>query len=359
MSRLERDSGANDQSGFRFDRWAIGPGNPCMIIGEVGLAHDGSLGLAHAFIDAIADAGADAVKFQAHIADAESTPAEPWRVAFSRQDESRYDYWKRTEFTERQWAGLKEHADQRGLLFLCSPFSTQAVAMLAGIGVKAWKWPSGELGNLALVDQAIDDAIPIFISTGMSPWEEIDEVVSRLKERDVPVAVMQCTSNYPCPPESVGLNLLDDLRRRYGCPVGLSDHSGTVYPGLAAAALGVDLLEVHVALSREMFGPDVSSSVTTGELRQLVEGVRLIERMRLNPVDKDRMAETLKPMRDLFTKSVVARVDLPAGQALSEEHLDVRKPGTGIPAAKLSEVVGRRLRRPVKAKELIGFDDLV
>src|SRR6266516_3892996 len=118
----------------------------CLIVGEVAQAHDGSLGMAHAFVDAIADAGADAVKFQTHIAAAESTPAEPWRIPFSSQDASRYDYWKRIEFTEDQWRGLKEHADRRGLRFLSSPFSAEAADLLARLGVAAWKVASGEVG---------------------------------------------------------------------------------------------------------------------------------------------------------------------------------------------------------------------
>src|SRR5918992_3358857 len=124
----------------------------CMIIAEVAQAHDGSLGMAHAFIDAIATTGADAVKFQTHIASAESTPTEPWRIQFSRQDTSRYDYWKRMEFTEAQWSGLKQHADERGLIFLSSPFSIEAVELLERVGVAAWKVASGEVSNRPLFE---------------------------------------------------------------------------------------------------------------------------------------------------------------------------------------------------------------
>src|SRR5262245_27728030 len=123
----------------------LGQGQPCMIIGEVAQAHDGSHGMAHAYIDAVANAGADAVKFQTHIASAESTPGEPWRVKFSRQDATRYDYWKRMEFTEEQWHGLKQHAQERGLQFLSSPFSVEAVELLKRVGVAAWKVASGEV----------------------------------------------------------------------------------------------------------------------------------------------------------------------------------------------------------------------
>ncbi|HEY9480321.1 MAG TPA: N-acetylneuraminate synthase family protein [Gemmatimonadaceae bacterium] len=336
-----------------------GGGNGCLIIGEVAQAHDGSLGTAHAFIDAIAAAGADAVKFQTHIADAESTAGEPWRVRFSRQDESRYDYWKRVEFTEEQWAGLRSHALDKGLLFLSSPFSVEAVDLLTRVGVAAWKVASGEVSNPLIFERIAATGLPVILSTGMSPLGEIDLAVQRVRERDLPLAVLQCTSAYPCPPESVGLNMLGTFRERYGCAVGLSDHSGKIYPGLAATVLGAEVLEVHVTLSREAFGPDVVASVTTGELRQLVDGVRFIEKMLENPVDKDSAARELAPLRALFTKSVVARVDLPAGTTLRAEHLAAKKPGTGIPAERLPELVGARLARSVHADELLADSDVV
>ncbi|MGA7730307.1 MAG: N-acetylneuraminate synthase family protein [Chloroflexia bacterium] len=330
----------------------------CVIIGEVAQAHDGSLGLAHAFIDAIASAGADAVKFQTHIAAAESTPQEPWRVKFSQQDETRYDYWKRMEFTEEQWVGLKRHADERGLLFLSSPFSPEAVDLLERVGVAAWKVASGEAGNLPMLARMASTKLPVLLSTGMSTLQEIDTGVQLVKSHASPLALLQCTSAYPCPPEKVGLNLIPFFRERYGCAIGLSDHSGTIYPGLAAAVLGIEVLEVHVTLSREMFGPDVPASVTTLELRQLVEGVRFIERMVGSPVDKDVAALDMAPMRGLFTKSVVARIYLPAGTVLKEEHLALKKPGTGIPAERLPLLVGSRLRRSVEVDQILSEEDV-
>jgi N-acetylneuraminate synthase len=224
--------------------------------------------------------------------------------------------------------------------------------------VPAWKIASGETANLPLLDRLLESGLPILASTGMSPIAEIDACVRRVQSRSVPMAVLQCASAYPCPPEKVGLNLLPFFRERYGCAVGLSDHSGTIYPGLAAAAVGMDVLEVHVTLSREMFGPDVPVSLTTEELRRLVDGIRFIERMRANPVDKDSVAAELEPMRALFTKSVVARVALPAGTVLREEHLAAKKPGTGIPAARLPELIGARLKRGLAADEMVRAEDL-
>jgi N-acetylneuraminate synthase len=328
-----------------------------MIIAEVGQAHDGSLGLAHAFIDAIAKAGADAVKFQTHIAQAESTPVEPWRVKFSHQDKCRYDYWKRMEFTEEQWKALREHAAACGLQFGSSPFSREAACLLRRVGMDFWKVASGEMGNWPLLKFMAETGTPILLSTGMSRLHEIDESVRFLKTFSVPVTILQCTSSYPCPPEHIGLNVIPLFRERYACAVGLSDHSGNCFAGLAAATIGIDALEVHLTLSRDMPGPDVPASVTPEELRQLVEGIRIIEKIMDHPVDKDAMAEQMVPVRRLFMKSVVASVDLPAGTRLAEKHVAFKKPGTGIPPDKVAEVIGRTLRRAVAADTLLSEGD--
>jgi N-acetylneuraminate synthase len=251
------------------------------------------------------------------------------------------------EFTEEQWHGLKQHADERGLQFLSSPFSIEAVDLLTRVGVAAWKVASGEVSNTLLLDRMLTTGLPMLLSSGMSSLHELDAAVAMAQKQGVPLTVLQCTSAYPCPPEKIGLNMLPFLRDRYECAVGLSDHSGTIYAGLAAATLGISMLEVHVTFSREMFGPDVPASVTLEELRQLVEGIRFIEAMRAHPVDKDAMAETMAPLRHLFTKSVVACTDLPAGTVLRTEHLTVKKPGTGIPAARLPELLGRTLGHAV------------
>jgi N-acetylneuraminate synthase len=343
---------------FSIGSRRVGAGAPVFVVAEVAQTHDGSLGQAHAFIDAIAAAGADAVKFQCHIADAESTPGEPWRVRFSPQDATRYDYWLRMEWTEEQWRGLARHAAEKQLLFLCSPFSDEAVALLTRLQVPAWKVASGEVSNLPLLDRMAESGVPYLLSTGMSPLAEVDAAVAQIRRHGRALAVLQCTTAYPCPPEKVGLNLLQLFRDRYACAVGLSDHTGTTHAALAATALGADVLETHVTLSREMFGPDVASSITTAELRLLVEGIRFVERARANPVDKDAAARELAEMRRLFTKSVVAREALASGTRLEPHHLALKKPGTGLPAAQLERLLGRRLGRAVPKGAAISLEDL-
>jgi N-acetylneuraminate synthase len=192
----------------------------------------------------------------------------------------------------------------------------------------------------------------------MSPLEEIDNAVERIKDSSVPFIVLQCTTAYPCPPEKIGINLISFFQKRYGCAAGLSDHSGTIYPGLAAVALGTQMLEVHVTFSREMFGPDIPASITTAELKQLVDGVRFIEKMAANPVDKETIAKEFDELRATFTKSIVARKKLAAGRLLKAKDLSLKKPGTGLPASRLSEVIGRRLKRPVATDTMISEDDL-
>jgi N,N'-diacetyllegionaminate synthase len=343
---------------FEIGNRMIGAGSACLVVGEVAQAHDGSLGTAHAFIDAIAAAGAEAVKFQTHIAHAESSPQEQFRIKFSHQDATRYDYWKRMEFTPEQWASLSEHAHQRGLLFLSSPFSEEAIELLEGIGMPAWKIASGEVNNPILLDRIIKTRKPILLSTGMSTLVEIDQIVERIKTQNLALAVFQCTSKYPSQPEDVGLNMLEVYRNRYGVPVGLSDHSGKIFPGLTAASLGASIVEVHVVLSRDMFGPDVPVSLTPPELGQLVEGTRFIEKMLANPVGKDRLDAGLADMRRMFGKSLVAARDLKAGQQVERSDLTARKPAIGIPVAEIETVLGKPLKRNVARDEFLHPSDL-
>lgn len=330
-----------------------------LVIAEVAQTHDGSLGQAHAFIDAVATTGADAIKFQTHIAEAESTPDEPFRVKFSRQDKTRYEYWQRTSFTPEQWAGLAEHAREKGLIFLSSAFSSEAVALLASLELVAWKVGSGEVSNLPLLECMAATGKPILLSSGLSTLVELDRIVAQVRAWNVPFGLFQTTSMYPTPPEKLGLNLIPEYMQRYGCPVGLSDHSGTIYPGLAAATLGARLLEVHVTLSPFMFGPDVSSSLTVESLKQLVDGVRFLEKSLAAPIDKAQMAEELGEMRRIFQKSVVAKTGLAAGTILQPEHLTVKKPGTGIPAADLKLLLGRQLRNAVRLDQPLSWDDVL
>ncbi len=330
----------------------------CLISVEAAQSHEGSLGMAHAFIDAVADCGADIVKFQTHIASAESTLDEPWRVKFSRQDSTRYDYWKRMEFTEIQWQELATHAREKKLTFLSSPFSVEAVKLLKKIGMPAWKVASGEINNLPLIEAMWETEKPILFSSGMSNFKELDTIIDQTRSRNIPFGIFQCTSEYPCLPQNWGLNMLGVLRERYRCPVGFSDHSGNIFAPLAAASLGADFIEVHATFSRRMFGPDVSSSITFEELAQLVAGIKQIKLSLNSPVNKDKLPDKVLSLRDIFGRSWSLKEDLPAGTVLAMEHLTLKKPGTGISYAQVGRILGKRLRRDKASNLLLRWEDI-
>jgi N,N'-diacetyllegionaminate synthase len=256
-----------------------------------------------------------------------------------------------------QWAGLKEHAESRSLLFLSSPFSIQAFNLLKKIGLTVWKVASGEIGNLPLIEHVAATGDPVILSSGLSDWPELDTAVEMVHGR-CPVAILQCTTEYPCPPEKTGLNMITEMRDRYGCASGLSDHSGKIYAGLAAATLGADVLEVHVTFSREMFGPDVPASITTLELKQLVSGIRDIEQMTANPVDKSAMAADMASLKNIFSKSLYSNSFLAEGTVLKEQHFDLKKPGTGIAVNQLPMLIGKRLRRSLNSGQQLRFEDV-
>jgi N-acetylneuraminate synthase len=328
------------------------------LIAEVGNAHDGSLGMAHAYINAAADAGVSAVKFQIHIAEAESSTLEPFRVKFSYADATRYDYWKRMEFSPEQWAGLKRHCEEKGLEFLASPFSNAAVDLLENIGIQRYKIGSGEVSNFLMLEKIAHTRKPILLSTGMSSLSEIDQTVAFLKPFGLPLTLLQCTTAYPTLPEQWGLNVIPILRERYSLPVGFSDHSGEVFACLAAAALGACVLEFHIVFDKKMFGPDAPASLTPAQAKTLVQGVRQIEAALAQPIDKQDNS-TFQTLKNMFEKSLAVNKDLPEGHSLKAEDLESKKPkGQGIPASQFREVLGKKLARPLARYDFLRQEDL-
>ena len=322
------------------------------VIAEAGMNHDGSLGNAIRMAEVAAECGADAVKFQLHDAEAETTRDAPSPPYF--EHESRWEYFQRTAFSDEQWATLKEAAERAGIEFLCSVFSLRAVERLERLGVRRYKIGSGEVTNVQLIRAVAATGKPVLLTSGMSSWAELDRAV---EAAGADVTVLQCTSEYPTPPEHVGLNVLAELRERYGKPVGLSDHTLGPYACFAAVALGASVVEKHFTLSRELYGPDASLALEPDELEELVEGVREIETMLAHPVDKDDL-ERYGEMKLVFEKSVVTVADIPAGATIERGMLAAKKPGTGIPAARIDDVVGRTARADIAADTVLTEDAL-
>ncbi|OOG74600.1 N-acetylneuraminate synthase family protein [Algoriphagus sp. A40] len=329
-----------------------------MIIAEIAQAHDGSLGTAHAYIDALAETGVDAVKFQTHISAAESSVHEPFRVKFSRQDATRLDYWKRMEFSINQWKDLKAHCDEKGLEFISSPFSNLAVDWLEEVGVKRYKIGSGEVSNFLLLDKIAKTGKPVVLSSGMSSWEELDAAIHFLQGFGNELSILQCTTAYPTQPEQWGLNVIQELKSRYRIPVGFSDHSGNIHACLAAAALGAEIFEFHVVFDKRQFGPDTLASITIDQTKELVNGIHQIQKSLTSPIVKSDIG-AFEGLKQIFEKSLAINQTLKKGEILSVDNLEAKKPkGYGIPAKDFQQVLGKRLKRDLNQWEFLNWEDL-
>lgn len=329
------------------------------LIAEIGQAHDGSLGILHSYIDAIAETGVDAIKFQTHIAEAESSLKEPFRINFSYEDVTRFDYWKRMSFSESQWIEIKKHCEEKGLIFLSSPFSQAAVDLLERIGTTQYKIGSGEVNNFLMLEKIARTGKPIILSSGMSSFTELDEAVSFIQKFGNDLTVLQCTTSYPTPPEKVGLNVITDLKQRYpNVRIGLSEHTGKIYTGIAAVALGAEVLEFHAVFDRRMFGPDASSSLEIEEIKELVKGIRFLEKSLAHPINKNDNS-AFSDLKKIFEKTLAVNKNLPMGHVIEFDDLEAKKPAKqGISAADFKKVIGEKLIRPKKKYDFLSPEDL-
>jgi len=324
------------------------------LIAEIGSVHDGSFGNAGKLIEGAAACGATAVKFQTHIAEAETLPNAPMPAYF--KGEPRMDYFRRTAFTEAQYRELASVAAAAGVQFISSPFSLEAVDLLERLDMPLYKVPSGEVSNLPLLERLAAIGKPVLLSSGMSDWRELDAAVAVLRAGG-PLTVMQCSSLYPCPPERVGLNVMREMAARYGLPVGLSDHTLGPAAAFAAAALGAVVIEKHFTFSRLMYGSDARHSMEPDEFRALAAGLREVSAMTEGPVDKAD-ASAYAEMKVIFEKSIVLARGLPAGAMLTRGDLTFKKPGDGIPASNHALVTGRTLAVTRPANHQLAWSDL-
>lgn len=328
------------------------------IIAEVAQAHDGSLGILHSYIDAISKTGVDAIKFQTHIAEAESSEFEPFRKKFSYVDKSRYDYWKRMEFTIEEWRQIKQHCDAVGIEFLSSPFSNAAVDLLEEIGVAKYKVGSGEITNSLMIDKIVNTGKEIILSSGMSSYQELDKVFADLKAHTSRISILQCTTKYPTEGPDIGLNVLSELKQRYDVTVGLSDHSGRISPSIAAVAMGAKIIEVHAVFDKQMFGPDSSSSLTIDELKKMVSEIRFIEAGISSPINKYNNNE-FKELKSIFEKSLAVNKNLEKGSTIEFDDLEAKKPlGKGLPASDYRSVLGKKLTKGLNKWDFLTVDHI-
>ena len=329
------------------------------IIAEVGQAHEGSLGIAHSYIDALSNTGIDVVKFQTHIADSESGQEEPFRIKFSYEDKTRYDYWRRMEFSLEQWIGLKKHCDDLNLEFMSTPSCLAAVDLLEQVGVKRYKIGSGDLTNKLLIKKIADTKKPIILSAGMSSMEDIHCTFEYLNKLNLNYSLLHCTSQYPMNPENGKMSLINEYKSKFSCPIGYSDHSGTIFPSIAATTLGAEIIEFHVVFDKNMFGPDSTSSITIKEAYELVKGIRCVEKLFTEKGQKD-IDGSMNDMKNIFEKSLAVNKDLKKGHCIVFDDLESKKPsGFGVSVIDFEKVIGGRLNKDIKKYEFLNYEDII
>lgn len=339
---------------FTLGGRSIGPNHPPFIIAEVGINHDGDFNKAVQLVDAAAAAGAECVKFQCHITEAEMIPTDikPGKIS----DERLWDIIKRCEFTEDQERKLKKHCQEKGVLYLCTPFSREAADRLDAMGVEGYKIGSGECNNLPLIEHIARKGKPIILSTGMNDLESVRGSVEVMRQHKVPFMLMHCTSMYPTPYEKVRLGAIPELMQAFGVPVGLSDHSLGIYAALGAVVVGACSIEKHFTISRTWPGPDCPISIEPDELRQLVVGAKAVFAARGG---RKTILPEEQPVIDFAYASVVTIRSIRKGEVFSLDNTWVKRPGTGpMHARDLKQVLGKRAARDLHVNVQIQPTDL-
>lgn len=339
----------------------IAPGQPCYVIAEAGVNHNGNLDLAFRLIDEARRAGADAVKFQAFKADklvSRTAPKANYQIQATGREESQYEMIRRLELDFEQHRRLFDYAAQQGITLLSSPFDEESADELESLGISAFKIPSGEIVNLPFLAHLAQKKKPIILSTGMSDLAEVATAVSVIEENgNPPLILLQCLTNYPADPAEANLRAMATMSAAFDVPVGYSDHVVGNEVSFAAVALGACLIEKHFTLERTLPGPDHQASLEPDELAALIQGIRTVEAALGTGIKRPASSE--KDICRVARKSLVAARDIPADTIIEAAMLIAKRPGTGISPANLSWVLGRKTRRAVCRDTPLTEEDLV
>jgi N,N'-diacetyllegionaminate synthase len=338
----------------------IGEGYPCFIIAEAGVNHNGDIKLAKKLIDAAKSAGADAVKFQTFRAE-EIVTRTAEKAAYQKKTtgacESQYAMLKKLELGPEDFRKLSDYSCKKNIIFLSTPFDEGSVDIIDNLDVPAFKIPSGEITNFPLLRYIARKNKPVILSTGMSVLKEIKEAVTILqKEGTGEIALLHCISSYPAPAKDINLRFMGILKRTFSLPVGLSDHSVGIYVPLAAVAMGACIIEKHFTLDRGLPGPDHQASLEPGELKEMIAAIRIVEKALGNGIR--RLTKDEETIKKAARRSLVARVDIPAGAVIKKDMLAIRRPGTGLEPIFMDSIVGEVTVKKIARGEVITRDKI-
>ena len=328
------------------------------IIAEIGLSHEGILKNAIKMIDAASQAKADAVKFQMHIAEYESSRFEKFRSGYNFKDNTRFDYWKRTAFSQEEWLNIRRYCLKKKIAFICSPFSTRAVEILHKLNVDAWKIASGEFNNYILLNTILKkNKKPIILSTGLTYYKEINEIIKYIKKKNKKIILLQCTSKYPTKLNEAGHNLISQFKEKYKILSGISDHTGKINSAYSSICLGAKVIEVHVCFSKKQKGPDVDASITFEDLKKIIEFRNDFYSIINSNINKNKLDKNQVNLRKIFGKSLVVNKYLKKSSYIRFADLIDLKPLRGISVFKIKSVLNKKLVKDIKPGTFIkkGF----
>jgi N,N'-diacetyllegionaminate synthase len=323
----------------------VGPTEPCFIVAEAGVNHNGNMRLAHQLIDAAAEAGADAVKFQSFVTEELITPKAPkarYQAETTGEPGSQYEMLKALELSGHQQAELKRHCEQAGITYLCTPYESASVDALDRIDVAAFKIASTDTTNIPFLRHVASKGRPVILSTGMSTLGEVEQAVGTLHSRglDGKIVILHCTSEYPAPVSEANLRAILTLQQAFHCPVGFSDHTASVGASPWSVVIGACMVEKHFTLDRNMAGPDHRASLEPGEMAALVGTVRDVEAALGDGIKRPMPSEI--PNKPRMQKSLVARRNIHAGDRITLDDLTCKRPGEGLAPLWFDRVIGRR-----------------
>ena len=338
----------------------VGPGHPCFIIAEAGVNHNGDTALAKQLIEVAVEAGADAVKFQTGKAErvvSSSAPKADYQLRNTDPGESQLEMIRQLQLSHQAHVELQAHCKESGVIFMSTPFDTGSADFLAELDVPVFKIPSGEVNNLPFLDHVARKGKPVIFSTGMSYLDEVGEAVRVIQAAGCHnLILLHCVTNYPANAADANLRAMQTMADGFGLPVGYSDHTLGIQVPLAARALGACAIEKHFTLDRNLPGPDHRASLEPSELKDMIQGIRIVEQAlghgRKEPTDSEANS------RQVVRRSLAVMVDVSPGQVLSEHMITQLRPGTGIAPASMHQLVGRTLRRSLRSGELIKWSDL-
>jgi sialic acid synthase SpsE len=336
---------------FKLGDFTISKDSNTVVIAEAAVEHLGSLNVAIRMADAAKDLGVDIIKYQMHIPSSEMLPN---KIKFwgGSLDSILENY----NLTVADHEKLIAHCKNIGIQYLCTPFCAEAVRVLDELDVVGFKTGSGELGNFQLMKAIAGTGKPVIISTGMSTEQEVKATVDYMKSLKAEFMLTNCTSIYPAPYSSINLKLIEVMHDKYDVWVGHSDHTPDMWTAVGAVGMGAKLIEKHFTLDRYLQGPDAAVSLEPKEMKQMIEGIRIIDEAKGDGIKKVQKDE--EQVRDWAHHSVVSLVDIEAGVTITANCVSVKRPGTGIPAAKLDEVIGSKTVSFIPKDSILNWVDI-